>query len=149
MASTFTWLDYSEHERRRMLDVVDSQPSLIEPLSVKQNLQRNGWTGKFLIMRMARAKEKQETVAVTIQLPAEIARQYGLEPGQIGQHLLEQAAVEGYRSRKLSRGQVARMLGLDWEETEEFLANQQCDRHYDLEDLEQDRKNLDQILGPA
>ena len=41
------------------------------------------------------------------------------------------------------------MLHLDWEETEEFLAKHQCDRHYDLDDLEQDRKNIDAIFGAA
>jgi hypothetical protein len=62
---------------------------------------------------------------------------------------LEQAAVEGYRSRELSRGQVDRRLHLDWEETEAFLTKHQCDRHYDLDDLERDRENLDKIFGPT
>ncbi len=67
----------------------------------------------------------------------------------LGRTLLEQATLEGYRSNQLSRGQVAEMLGLDWAETEEFLAKHHCDRHYDIRDLEEDRRNLDQILGPA
>jgi len=36
---------------------------------------------------------------------------------------------------------------LDWEETEAFLARHQCNRHYALEDLEQDRKNIGSIFG--
>ncbi len=87
-------------------------------------------------------------MAVTVQLPAEIAQQYGSDPERIARRLLEQAAVEGYRSRQLSRGQVAQMLSLDWAQTEEFLAQHHCDRHYDLEDLEEDRRNLDKVLGP-
>jgi predicted HTH domain antitoxin len=100
-------------------------------------------------MRIAHAKREPGTVAVTVQIPAEIARQYGPDPEQIARHLLEQAAVEGYRMRHISRGQVAQMLRMDWAETEEFLARHRCDRHYDLEDLEADRQNLDKILGPT
>jgi predicted HTH domain antitoxin len=44
---------------------------------------------------------------------------------------------------------VAELLRLDWEETEEFLARHNCDRHYDREDLEEDRRKLDKILGPS
>jgi predicted HTH domain antitoxin len=92
---------------------------------------------------------KKSPMVVSITIPSEIAQQYGSDPIRVARHLLEQAAVEAYRSRELSRGQVATMLGLDWAETEEFLARHQCDRHYDLEDLEEDRKNLDRILGAA
>jgi predicted HTH domain antitoxin len=90
-----------------------------------------------------------ETLAVTIQIPTDIAPQFGTDTESIGRWLLEQAALEGYRSNQLSRGQVAQMLGMDWAETEEFLAKHHCDRHYDIKDLEEDRKNLDTILGPA
>lgn len=41
------------------------------------------------------------------------------------------------------------MLQLDWENTEEFLSQHQCDRHYGLEDLDQDRRNLEKIFGPT
>jgi len=68
---------------------------------------------------------------------------------QIAQNLLEQAAVERYRTKEVSRGRVARMLRMNWAETEEFLAQHHCDRHYDLEDLETDRQNLEKLFGPA
>lgn len=55
--------------------------------------------------------------------------------------------VEQYRHREISRGEVAKLLSLDWEETEELLAKHHCDRHYDREDLEEDRKNLRQLFG--
>jgi len=100
-------------------------------------------------MRTSKASQTEEPVSVTIKLPADVARRYGATPAQVARHLLGQAAVEGYRSGELSRGQVAKVLDLDWEETEELLAKHQCDRHYDLEDLELDRKNLDKIFGSA
>ena len=86
---------------------------------------------------------------MTVNIPTDVARQYGPEPEQIARRLLEQSAVEGYRMQQISRGQVAQMLRMDWAETEEFLAQRHCDRHYDLEDLEADRQNLDKIFGPA
>ena len=101
-------------------------------------------------MRSSILKPEQEpSVAVTVQLQADIARRFGPNPESIARRLLEQAALEGYRSNQLSRGQVAQMFGMDWAETEEFLARHHCDRHYDIKDLEEDRQNLDSILGPA
>ena len=90
-----------------------------------------------------------EEVVVTVRLPASVALQFGPDQETIARRLLTQAAVEGYRSNLLSRGQVAQLLGLSWAETEEFLASHGCERHYDLTDLEKDRQNLDRILGPA
>jgi predicted HTH domain antitoxin len=92
---------------------------------------------------------EENLIAVTIRVPAAIAQQFGPDLESIGRRLLEQAAAEGYRSNQLSRGQVSQLLGLDWAETEEFLAKRHCDRHYGLNDLDQDRLNLDRILGPA
>src|ERR1035438_6890820 len=100
-------------------------------------------------MRVANEKRRKESVSVTVELRGDVASRYGASPAQIGQHLLEQAAIEGYRSGELARGQVAQMLHLDWEDTEAFLAKHQCDRHYDIDDLEQDRKSIGSIFGPA
>jgi len=100
-------------------------------------------------MRSAHAKGEPGTVAVTVNIPSDIARQYGPAPDQVARRLLEQAAVEAYRTRQISRGQVAQMLRMDWAETDEFLAQHHCDRHYDQDDLEADRQNLDKIFGPA
>lgn len=100
-------------------------------------------------MRVANANPKSETIPVTIQMPKGIAPKFGSDPEAIGRRLIEHAAAEGYRSHQLSRGQVRQLLGMDWAETEEFLARHRCDRHYDGEDLEEDRRNLDKILGPS
>jgi predicted HTH domain antitoxin len=81
--------------------------------------------------------------------PSGVADRYGVSAKQIKQHLLEQAAIEGFRSGELSRGHVAQMLHLEWEDTEKFLAKHQCDRHYELDDLEQDRKNIGTLFGPT
>lgn len=86
---------------------------------------------------------------VTIDIPEAVAKVLGENPGAIGRELLEQASAEAYRSGKLTRGQVRGMLGLDWEGTEQFLATHNCDRHYGVKELEEDRANLARILGAA
>jgi hypothetical protein len=88
-------------------------------------------------------------ITVTVQLPYEVAPLLGENPQAIARQLLEQAAIEGYRSNRFSRGNVSKMLGLDWAETEEFLAQHDCERQYDLQDLEEDRRTLNELLGPA
>jgi predicted HTH domain antitoxin len=102
-------------------------------------------------VKIADASELRETPAIkiTVQIPAEVAALFGDSPRKMARQLLEQAAVEGYRSNMLSRGNVSKMLGLDWSETEEFLAQHHCERHYDLQDLEEDRHTLDELFGPA
>ncbi len=101
-------------------------------------------------MKAADAPSSVENpVVVTVQIPSAVAPLLGDNPAKITRRLLEQAALEGYCSNHLSRGNVSALLGLTWTETEEFLAQHDCPRHYDLEDLEKDRRNLDEFFGPA
>jgi predicted HTH domain antitoxin len=79
---------------------------------------------------------------VTLSITDAVAAKFGGEPDAVARQLLEAAAVEGYRSERLSRGQVREQLGLSWHETEQFLADHGCFRHYTLEDLEEDRRTL-------
>jgi hypothetical protein len=81
-------------------------------------------------------------MVITIQLPDEVAGCLGPTPDAAGRQLLESAAVEGYRAGRLARGQVRKILGLGWHETEEFLARNGCDRHYSVGDLDEDRETL-------
>ena len=86
-------------------------------------------------------------VEFTVKLPEEIAQKLGATPEAVARELLEDAAVEGYRSGKLSRGQVREMLELSWYGTEEFLAKRDCYRHYTVADLDKDRETLAKLLG--
>lgn len=81
-------------------------------------------------------------VELTVNLPESVAEKFGDTPALAARHLLESAAVEGYRSRKLSRHQVREMLGLSWVETEAFLSEHGCPLDYSLDDLEEDRQTL-------
>jgi predicted HTH domain antitoxin len=86
--------------------------------------------------------------AITIELPDAIVRDLGQSPGEITRRVLEAIVLEGYRSERLSRGEVRRLLGLSWQETEEFLAKHGIPYHYAIDDLNADRANLDKVLGP-
>lgn len=84
-------------------------------------------------------------IEITVRLPNEVAACLGKTPEAAARQLLESAAVEGYRSQRLSRGQVREMLELDWQGTEDFLARHDCVRHYSLADLEDDRRTLSRL----
>ena len=79
---------------------------------------------------------------VTIEIPDAVVAQLKLNGRSVSRELLEAFAVEGYRTEKLSRGQISELLGLNYWETEEFLRQHGAFLHYDLSDLEQDRKTL-------
>jgi Uncharacterised protein family (UPF0175) len=61
-------------------------------------------------------------VEVTVQLPDEIARQFGIVPGETPRSLIEAIAAGGYRSDKLSLAQTGQLLGMSESKTAEFLA---------------------------
>lgn len=84
---------------------------------------------------------------VEIELPEDIARQLSSSWGNMQRRALESVAIEGYRSGALSRGQVGRLLGFDFWETEAFLKEKQAYLQYADSELAQDRARLDADLG--
>jgi hypothetical protein len=86
-------------------------------------------------------------VEVTVKLPDNVARSFGETTADISRHLLENAAVEGYRAGRLSHRQVGDMLGLDYWGAENFLRDHRVPLNYTVADLEADRATLDKILG--
>lgn len=85
-------------------------------------------------------------VEVTVKLPDNVARTFGETPESMGRHLLENAAIEEYRSGRLSHRQVGEMLSLDYWQAERFLTEHRVPLNYSLADLEADRATLDRIL---
>jgi len=80
---------------------------------------------------------------ITIEIPDDVAAQLNQDTGSISHEMLEAFAVEGYRTEKLSRGQVSELLGLNFWETEQFLKQRGAYLHYDLNDLDQDRHSTE------
>jgi Uncharacterised protein family (UPF0175) len=62
-----------------------------------------------------------DIMQVTVKMPEQVARQWGEIPDAVGRHVMEDAAIEGYRAGRLSHRQVGEMLGLDYWQTEVFL----------------------------
>lgn len=79
---------------------------------------------------------------LAIELPEDIARR--LEAGweNVPRRALEALAVEAYRARLLTRGEVERVLDLSWHEAEALLKAHNADLAYTEDDLEQDRRTL-------
>ena len=50
---------------------------------------------------------------VTVEMPDQVARQWGETPDTVGRHVMEDAAIEGYRAGRLTQRQVGAMLGLE------------------------------------
>ena len=84
---------------------------------------------------------------LAIELPEDIAERLEAVWENMSRGALEAIAVDGYRTHALSRGQVGRLLGLDYWETEAFLKKRQAYLPYDEADLGHDRAALDQALS--
>ena len=77
-------------------------------------------------------------MVLTVELPDHIAQLLG-ERAHLEREILETFLAEAYRSKKLSRKQVADVLGLAYWDMEDFLTKRHAKRPYTLADLEIDR----------
>ena len=84
---------------------------------------------------------------VTFDLPATVAGQFGDRPETVARRLLEDAAVENYRSGRLSQRQTAAMLALDYWQDEKFLRDHGAFLNYSTADLEKDANALYKIFN--
>lgn len=81
---------------------------------------------------------------LTLQIPDDIAAQFD---GDLGRQALEALAIEGYRSEKLSLGQVAEMLGISVYEADGLIKENGIEGQLTLEELNEQRQTLDALLG--
>jgi predicted HTH domain antitoxin len=82
-----------------------------------------------------------------MKMPDQIARQWGDTPDAVGRHVMEGAAIEGYRAGRLSHRHVGEMLGLDYWQTEAFFKERGVPLNYSAADLDADNATLDKILA--
>ena len=86
---------------------------------------------------------------VTVEMPDQVARQWGETPDAVGRHVMEAAAIEGYRAGRLTQRQVGAMLGLDYWQTETFLNERAVPLNYSAADLAADHTTLEKLSsGP-
>lgn len=79
---------------------------------------------------------------IEINLPDEIAE--ALQSPDLSRTALEALAIEGYRSKKLGRGQVQRMLGFTTPmQVDALLKEHNVYLNYSMEELEKDLKSID------
>jgi len=84
---------------------------------------------------------------VTVEMPDQVARQWGETPDAVGRHVMEDAAIEGYRAGRLTQRQVGVMLRLDYWQTEAFLNERAVKLNYSPADLAADNVTLERILA--
>lgn len=86
---------------------------------------------------------------ITLEVPEDIAA-YLVASGQdLPRAALEGFAAEQYRTGRLSTAQLRRLLGLETRmEVHGFLKDRGVYLHYDLADLEQDRRAGDALSRP-
>jgi predicted HTH domain antitoxin len=84
---------------------------------------------------------------VKLELPDAMVHQWGDTPAAVARRLLEDAAIEGYRTGRLSHRQVGTLLGLDYWQAEGFLRDRRVPLNYSSADLQADAKALAKILG--
>ena len=84
---------------------------------------------------------------VTVEMPDQVARQWGETPDRVGRHVVEDAAIEGYRAGRRTQRQVGAMLGLDYWQTETFLSERSVPLNYSATDLAADNATLEKILA--
>jgi predicted HTH domain antitoxin len=78
---------------------------------------------------------------ITVELPDDLAQR----PNP-GREALESLAIEGYRSGALSHFQAAQLLGFSRLQFDGFLKDRGVyDHAYDLEDMQEDRRTLDDL----
>ena len=88
---------------------------------------------------------------ITLNIPtnAETTLREALGP-DLGAAALDALLIEGYRTGKLSTGDIADALGYETRfQAEGWLSERQVALNYSLAELEADRATLDRVLGPV
>lgn len=79
-----------------------------------------------------------------MQVPDDVAKLLG-GVDRMPRQLLEAFAIQNYCSERLTRHQVSQLLGLDYWETDAFLAQHKAKQPYTVTDLEVDRSCLGKL----
>jgi len=82
---------------------------------------------------------------MTLEIPELVEKALGDTPEQARRRALECVVVEGYKSERLSRGEVRRLLDLSWYGTEELLSKYGAYLHYSIEDLDDDLRTFSKL----
>lgn len=78
---------------------------------------------------------------MTLSLPDDVFRSLLLSE----QEILLELAIALYAAKKISFGNARRIAQLDWYRFRQILADRDIPAHYDLEQFEEDLRNLDTL----
>ena len=84
---------------------------------------------------------------ISVEIPDLIAHSLSLDGPQSGRLALEMFALEGYRSGKLSRGQISELLGMEFHETEQFLHGHNALLQISAEEIKEEVDYLRNLLA--
>lgn len=88
-------------------------------------------------------------MAITIHVPSDAESIFRDAWGDgLDRAALEALVIEGYRSGRLGISQVRRLLALEarWD-AERWLGERGIEMNYSIDDLESDRRTLDDLFG--
>lgn len=77
---------------------------------------------------------------ISIDIPDELAHQILLEDRDPSRQVLEDVAVESYRTYRLTEHQLATILGLDRYALDGFLKSREIWLEYSMDDLDRERE---------
>ena len=85
-------------------------------------------------------------MVISVEIPDQFAKQYHLDDGVNSRALLEAFLLQRYAEAELTAGQVGEVLGLSFQETEQFLYDHNAHGLTPEENLEGVR-NLERLLS--
>ncbi|MGB7161455.1 MAG: UPF0175 family protein [Tepidisphaeraceae bacterium] len=87
---------------------------------------------------------------VTLDLPADLEEKLRHDYADLAAEVKEAFALELFRRDKLSHHELSRVLGLDRFQTDALLKRHNVlEGSLTMEDLEEDRRTLEQLMGKA
>jgi hypothetical protein len=82
-------------------------------------------------------------MTVTVQIPDDLAKRISAQGGDLSRHILEVLALEEYKSGRLTKPELRRLLGFETRPAlDGFLKSHGVLEDYTLDDLEQERQDL-------
>jgi len=89
-------------------------------------------------------------MAITIELPDWVEKQLREGEPDLDSKLRDQLLIDNYKVGKIGTSEIAETLGLATRyEAELWLGARGVEWNYGVEQLEEDRKNLEKLFGPA
>jgi hypothetical protein len=98
------------------------------------------------LIALQRTFDYRVVMTVSVEIPDDFARRYHLNEASRAQELLEAFLLQRYVEGELTAGQIGEVLGLSFQETEQFLHDHKAPGLTPEQNLE-GVKNLERLLS--